>query len=235
MLNVKRIVYTSLLATLCSFVILNSVNASNKIGVTQELYIKLSGVWGLCKKCDIKNYNEGSFSWGKAKVENGSIVIDIGSDNSEFFTGPMGGFEITKVYKASDKVIMRILFRNKKEYDIAISITADGSIIFYRMEWYKNILSEPLFGENDGETHPYYKIDGPIIKFYKPNIPNLRMRDNPSSEGKIIRKFNQDEKILVIQKGNVDEVAGIKGYWVKVLTSEDEIGWCFDAYLEEVR
>jgi hypothetical protein len=27
----------------------------------------------------------------------------------------------------------------------------------------------------------------------------------------------------------------IKGFWIKVKTEKGEVGWCFDAYLEEIK
>jgi len=192
---------------LCFFVFMglcvsNNIYSQNINGVTQEMYAKLCGVWDTRKVFD----SEMVCSWGNTKIAtNGSTIIDIGADHPSLLTGGMGGFNIVKVYKDKDKYLIRIIFRDKKQYDIAITVKPDGRLVFHRMEWYKEVLGNGSFFFEDGEDHPYYRIDGPIIKYYKSKISNLRMRDNPTPTGKIVRKFTQDEKLLIIQKGKEEK------------------------------
>ena len=44
--------------------------------------------------------------------------------------------------------------------------------------------------------------------------------------------LNKDEKILIIKKGKREIIDSVKGIWVKILSDKNDIGWCFDAYLE---
>ena len=71
--------------------------------------------------------------------------------------------------------------------------------------------------------------------FFTPSVSNLRLRETPDLNGKFIRSLNQNEKLELIEKGKEETINGTKGTWVKVKTEKGEVGWCFDAYLEEVK
>jgi hypothetical protein len=66
-------------------------------------------------------------------------------------------------------------------------------------------------------------------------VENLRLRNSPSSIAKIIRNLIKGEKLELIEKGKEETINGVTGNWVKVKTQQGETGWCFDAYLEEVK
>ncbi len=70
-------------------------------------------------------------------------------------------------------------------------------------------------------------------KMLTPKITNLIFREKPDKNSKVIRIFNIDEKLELIEKSKEETINGIKGTWVKVKTEKGEIGWCFDAYLKE--
>jgi hypothetical protein len=216
--------------TIALLIIQNNLNAYNKIGLTQEIYIKLCGIWNLGK---VKGDTAKEYSWGKAQVfVNGSTVIDLGSDIPIFFTGGIGLFEITKVFKTNDKYLIRIEFRDMKEYDIVISFVDDKTIVFDDVPWFKTV--SPLLPS--GVQNKYCRNDGPKLVFFKSAIKGLRIREDQSLNGEIIRILSQDEKLLIIKKGKEENLKGnIRGRWVKVLTEKNEIAWCFDAYLEECR
>jgi len=77
-----------------------------------------------------------------------------------------------------------------------------------------------------------------LLKYSKnvtPSISNLRFRETPDLKGKFIRSLIKGEKLELIEKGKSETIDGVKGVWVKVKTEKGEIGWCFDAYLEEVK
>jgi hypothetical protein len=187
--------------------------------------MKLCGVWELTKGWN----TETTYSWGKAKeIVNNSIVIDLGEDRPFLYAGPMGESNILKIFKERDKYIIKILFRNNKDYNLDISVIDENTIIFHEMEWFKFIPLLYRYGAN----FKYYKISGPHIKYYKTKISNLRLRSEPSANGKILRMLDKDEKILILKKGKQETIEGVKGNWVKVLTNKNDIGWCFDSYLE---
>jgi len=72
-------------------------------------------------------------------------------------------------------------------------------------------------------------------KLFFSKVDTLRLRESPSIDGKIIRNLIKGEKLELLEKGKVETINGVKGTWVKVKTEQGEVGWCFDAYLEEVK
>jgi hypothetical protein len=224
----KRIIL--IVANLLLFFASNNAIAQ-EIGITREMYIKLCGVWHYEKVVTCRD--ESIYSWGKAKdIINGSTVFDLGEDRPFFFTGGMGQFNITKIFKEKDKFVIRILFRDSKEYNLEVFVNDDQTIIFHDMKWFKDI---NLLDKFYGNKYKYYKISGPTIRYIKPKIENLRLRSQPSADGKILRMLKKDEKLLIIMKGKEETIDKVKGNWIKVLTEKEEMGWCFDGYLENIK
>lgn len=67
---------------------------------------------------------------------------------------------------------------------------------------------------------------------YKTIVCNTILREDQTKDSKTIKK-NEIVKLLAFGKYNV--IDKIDGLWVKVETEKGEIGWCFDAYLEEIK
>lgn len=201
---------------------------ANNFGLTKDIYVDLCGVWDIRKMYNL----ETRYSWGKAKeIANSSVVIDLGDDKPFFFIGGMGKFLITKLSKDEKKYYIRIKFRDNNKYTIELSKQGDDIIIFHEMEWFKKI---PLFGNRYGLNCKYFKLSGPTLKYYKPKVNNLRLRSKYSTNSDILSNLNKNDKLLIINKGSEDTIEGHKGNWVKVLTEKNEIGWCFDYYLEKL-
>lgn len=74
----------------------------------------------------------------------------------------------------------------------------------------------------------------PTIK-YKTKVCNTILRENQSINGKMINKIEKNKVLKLISFGKYDFVDKIDGIWVKVETEKGEIGWCFDAYLGEIK
>ena len=82
----------------------------------------------------------------------------------------------------------------------------------------------------------YTKITAKNIPVkYIAQVDTLRIRESPDQSGKIIRMLSKGEKLELLEKGKEETIGGVQGNWVKVKTDKGEIGWCFDAYLEEVK
>ena len=79
------------------------------------------------------------------------------------------------------------------------------------------------------------KKENVIEKILTPAVDNLRFREYPSQYGIFIRSLLKGEKLELIEKGNEETINGVKGCRVKVKTEKGEVGWTFDAYLEEVK
>ncbi len=219
-------VITSIFIIFIFIIFLKNNVYANDIGLTQEIYIKLCGIWAINKG----HNTESIYSWGKAKEQiNVSISIDLGDNSPFFFAGPMGRSDIIKVGKENNIYIITIRFRNKKEYKLKLSVIDHSRIYFHNMKWFKEI---PLLLNNYGKEKIYYKISGPEIKYYKSNTENLRLRNDPILKSKVIRLLKKGEKLLFLMKGKNEKIGDAEGEWVKVLTEKNEIGWCFDYYLK---
>jgi len=196
-------------------------NANNKFGLTNDIYLCLCGVWDISMGYGEKN----SFSWGKAEyVANRSIVIDLGDDEPYLLAGMMGTCKILNVSKKNKKYSIDILFRNNKKYTLDITVVNDTTLYFHEMEWFRDVNLLPLYGEKN----QYFRLDGPKIQYYKSKINNLRLRNESSLKGLIIRNLSKIDKMLILKKGKRETIDGIDGNWVKILTDKNEIGWCLD-------
>lgn len=58
--------------------------------------------------------------------------------------------------------------------------------------------------------------------------------DKASINSKVITEIKRGEKIKVFSKVKKATIKGITGYWVRVKTEDGTIGWCFDAYINEL-
>jgi hypothetical protein len=70
---------------------------------------------------------------------------------------------------------------------------------------------------------------------YIPKVDNLRLRESPSIDGKIIRLLTKNEKLEFMERGKEETINGIKGYWINIKTEKGETGWCFDGYLNIIK
>jgi hypothetical protein len=66
------------------------------------------------------------------------------------------------------------------------------------------------------------------------SVNNLRLRSEPSLKSKVIFSLPKNEWVRIIEYGDKETIDGVTGKWVKVFTKQF-VGWCFDAYLEELK
>lgn len=74
-----------------------------------------------------------------------------------------------------------------------------------------------------------------VGNYYAPNVTNLRFRQDPVSDGSVIRNLVQGEKLKLLVIGEEETINDIKGVWGKFETEKGEIGWCFSGYLSSVK
>ncbi len=198
-----------------------------------DIYYTLCGVWDHhpnFKKTETK------YSWGKAVevMVQGSLIIELG-DKVQYIQGPIRGCPIVAAKKIGDKrYSLTIAFPDKNEYDLIINLNENDSIWFEKMDWF----SKAKFIGRYGKDNPYYKISGPEKKdnpYYKTTVDDLRFRAAPGEDGIFLRMLKKGERLNLLQKGPKETIDGVEGTWVQVHTDKGEIGWCFDAYLEEVK
>jgi len=65
------------------------------------------------------------------------------------------------------------------------------------------------------------------------NVDYLRLRYEPSLDSDIIRLLMKGEELQILEIGKEVTIDNIKSNWVKVRTKEQQIGWCFGAYLSK--
>ncbi|OHD23901.1 MAG: hypothetical protein A2086_07980 [Spirochaetes bacterium GWD1_27_9] len=78
-------------------------------------------------------------------------------------------------------------------------------------------------------------IEKKVGSFYAPSVENLRFRETASVDGKFIRMLQKGESLELLEKGSQETINGVTGFWSKFKTSSGEIGWCFDAYIDEIK
>jgi hypothetical protein len=227
-----------------------------EIGLTQQSYKEICGVW-TTEEFVSEKWPLLDFSWGMSKSSNAAMVIDLGSEYPilrYIFPDGTGLVGIKNIRKSGNLYTIKILRPNdKRVYDLNISLNSNSSIILHEMDWWKDIYGNSMFIYY-GQGKPYHRVGSPQIKYYKPVISSLRLRERPWPDSKVQRILNKDERLLILIHGKKEvelerargdgkwvkvqigdvTVDGVKGNWVKVLTEKDEIGWCFDAYLEQM-
>jgi len=73
-------------------------------------------------------------------------------------------------------------------------------------------------------------------KIYKTRVNKLRLRESFTLSSKLIRNLELGEELQFIdQTHNTQKIDNIEGYWIKCKTKNNEIGWCFSGYLEEIK
>jgi hypothetical protein len=71
--------------------------------------------------------------------------------------------------------------------------------------------------------------------FFKSKVAKLRMRKTPSLDGNFIKFVTPDDILEFIDSyygRDFDIVNDMPGYWIKVKTSKNEVGYIFDYYAE---
>lgn len=216
----------AMIMLLC-FCTIQSVQASNEFGITFEIYKDICGVWDLYP--DLCHGYE-TLSWGPSRLSpNVSVIIDLGEIKPVFVVGGMGESQIKQVFRSNNNIVIRFLdWDNNKEQNIEFTIINNDKIVFKDMDWFKGSILKKLFNQNNY----YHKVGGPIIKYYKPNVNNLRIRNDASAKSTILNMLSKSDKLIILKKGKEERIGEVKGRWVRVLTEKNDIGWCFDSYLE---
>ena len=158
-------------------------------------------------------------------------VREFDLDKKVFVTS-YGLYPIEDVIFNYDFINIKILFRDGLTYSTKIKIIDKNTIVFEKMDWFDSIGILDFYGYE----HPYYRIGGPntpIIKMV--SVDNLRLRETPDVSSKVILLMKKNTKVEIIDLGEKTFVNKVSGTWLKVRTTQGEEGWCFDAYLEEVK
>ncbi len=188
--------------------------------------VELGIEWGKDKVAYLVIYFDYNYiSKYSEKYDNIEIIIEsnkkITLDN---------GMDIDDIIKLLNS--RNIKYENIEKY--LIKVYFDKEINFSFNEDTRKIYDISIFFEKIIKS----KDDEQVLvedRFFSPKISNLRFRETPDLNGKFIRFLNQSEKLKLIEIGKIETIDRIKGSWMKVKTEKGEIGWCFDAYLKEVK
>ncbi|OHD36425.1 MAG: hypothetical protein A2015_10395 [Spirochaetes bacterium GWF1_31_7] len=105
---------------------------------------------------------------------------------------------------------------------------------YKKLKYYSSSLVEAerfvQYNKNLSVNKYIYKND--ILKSI---TDNLRLRENGDINAKVIKKLKKNEKVNLQKFGKYEVINNFHGNWVQVKTESGEEGWCFDAYLEEVK
>jgi hypothetical protein len=66
-------------------------------------------------------------------------------------------------------------------------------------------------------------------------IDNLRLRDSASTAAKIVTTLPKGTEVQALEAGPASTIDGITAPWMRVISYNGYIGWCFSGYLEEIR
>jgi hypothetical protein len=69
-------------------------------------------------------------------------------------------------------------------------------------------------------------------KTLKSKVENLRVRELSNATSKVVGALKKGESVEVISPDKEDVINSIKGNWVLIKTMNNELGYCFDGYLE---
>jgi hypothetical protein len=193
--------------------------------VDKDTYFTLTGAWQINP---LAERSQGDTLFIDLKGE----IVDMGKP---YFFGPIRGCDLVKARKIEDKkYLITILFVDNNNYDFIINLNDDGTIWFEKMGWFSKI----QFLLEYGPEYRYYKVFGPENKdnpYLRPIEDNLRLRVSPNINAIIYRLLVKGDRLNLLKKGKNETIEGINGTWVQVRTEKGEVGWCFDAYLEEIK
>ncbi len=162
---------------------------------------------GLNLDFEINIYKEEKLSFKKYNIEDGYL---------KYLNNKLGKEKSVK--KTDNKII----------YFWSFGLT---NIEFEILKKYKNESIFVIFNKNVQEKLQKFRESKYVNISYEVNTDNLRFRESPTIDGKLIRMLKKGEMLEFIESGKEDTINGIKGTWIKVKTEQGEVGWCFDAYL----
>ncbi len=193
-----------------------NATSNNNEEIKDDYY---SGIWS-CTDNYEKGKNQTKTFLVIKKIKNKFFIIFLDFNHNELSRVFVGDYyEENNIIKGNEE--------NKEE--VIIGKSKNDKQIYFKTK--KSEVNFNSVNEKDLEMYDYNIKEGDLT----PTVNNLRLRESPSLNGKIIRSLKQGEKLEVLERGNIVDVNDVSGHWVKVKTEKGEVGWCFDAYLKEVK
>ena len=109
----------------------------------------------------------------------------------------------------------------------------DNNLFFYDLN--RNLLH--IIGSGKISLADFMRNRGFNQYLFISTVDGVCLRDNDSLQGKIIRKLNKGEKLILVDIGREEDLRDSNGYemkgsWLKCKAVYGEIGWCHDGYLQ---
>jgi len=79
--------------------------------------------------------------------------------------------------------------------------------------------------------HNQARGDDAVVSIYTPAIDNLVLREEAGIHSKKIRLLARTESVIFLEPGLFEIIDDTPGQWIKEKKEKQEIGWCFDGYL----
>jgi hypothetical protein len=202
---------------------------------------ELSGVWRLRPGT---GWLHGGYetSWGTVDVDDACIIFDF--ETHDWYMGdPLGSDKYIPVTEIGKEPDGSYIIKIDPEYMLQQTFDYEDT---YRVVFLSE--SRDKIGVNKTGTAKYaligaeyYKISGPP----KPNMAdykathtttdNLKVRITPELSSRVPVVLEKGTPVQVLEYGPAETIAGVVAPWVRILTGDGDTGWCFSAYLEEIK
>jgi uncharacterized protein YgiM (DUF1202 family) len=207
---------------------------------------ELSGVWFVEKRENMKagdGFGSGTWfyqetvSWGNATVHRGALLIDC---------EVRPGMTISFLHDENWAYIMSLEKENDNTYLMTVSDTnGRDKIEKYRFTMLsRNSMRISALDPNKdtllcwtGSNYILYKNDAPpanyVFSATHYTTDNLRLRYQPDLSGGIITTLPKNTGVKILQTQREVIIDDIKGDWVRVVSENGYMGFCFSGYLRE--
>lgn len=71
--------------------------------------------------------------------------------------------------------------------------------------------------------------------YYTSTVNRLSFRVDQGIKGTILRFLGSNDRFEIIEYGMEETINGVQGKWARIITDRGELGWCFDAFITQVK
>jgi hypothetical protein len=208
---------------------------------------ELSGVWSHMPGLGLLDWLRGEYetSWGTVDVNDACIIFDF-ETNDWYMSDPLGFYRYVPIAEIKKEPDGSYIIKIDPEYMLQQTSDYEDTYRVVFLSGSKNKIdvnkTDPakyaLTGHGQGE---YDKISGPP----KPNMAdyevthtttdNLKVRITPELSSRVPAVLEKGTPVQVLEYGPAETISGVTATWVRILTGDGDTGWCFSAYLEEIK
>jgi hypothetical protein len=205
---------------------------------------ELSGVWRLRPGVDWLDWLHGKYetSWGTVDVDDACIIFDF-ETNDWYMGDPLGSNKYVPVAEIRKEPDGSYIIKIDPEYMLQQTFDYEDT---YRVVFLSG--SKDKIDVNKTGTAKYALIDAEYYKLSGPPKPNmadyeathtttdnLKVRITPELSSRVPAVLEKGTPLQVLEYGPAETIAGVTAPWVRIVTGDGDTGWCFSAYLEEIK